>query len=44
MLIQQARANQWKPGELMARGREMGLEVDGGLRMLVEMYMQQHAG
>lgn len=44
VLIQQARANKWKPDELIAKGREMGLEVDGGLRMLVEMYMQQHGG
>jgi uncharacterized protein (TIGR01244 family) len=42
VLLQQARANKWKPEELIARGREMGLEVDGGLRMLVETYMQQH--
>jgi uncharacterized protein (TIGR01244 family) len=42
VLLQQARANNWKPEELMAKGRELGLEIDGGLRMMVETYMQQH--
>jgi uncharacterized protein (TIGR01244 family) len=42
VLLQQARANQWKPEEVIARGKAMGLEVDGGLRMLVETYLQQH--
>lgn len=41
VLLQQARANHWKPEEVIARGREMGLEVDGGLRMMVESYLQQ---
>jgi uncharacterized protein (TIGR01244 family) len=43
VLLQQARANNWKPEEVIARGKEMGLEVDGGLRMLVETYLRQHA-
>lgn len=43
VLIQQARLNRWKPEEVFARGKAMGLEVDGGLRMLVEVYMQQQA-
>jgi uncharacterized protein (TIGR01244 family) len=42
VLLQQARANNWKPEEAIARGKAMGLEVDGGLRMLVETYLQQH--
>jgi uncharacterized protein (TIGR01244 family) len=42
VLLQQARANQWKPEEVIARGKAMGLEVDGGLRTLVETYLQQH--
>lgn len=41
VLLQQARANRWKPEEVIARGREMGLDVEGGLRMLVETYLQQ---
>ncbi len=43
VLLQQARANHWKPEEAIARGKAMGLEVDGGLRTLVETYLQQHA-
>lgn len=39
-LIQQARANGWKPEEALARGKAMGLDVDGGLRILVEAYLQ----
>ncbi|MHB1556587.1 MAG: protein tyrosine phosphatase family protein [Isosphaeraceae bacterium] len=39
-LIQQARANGWKPEETVVLGQSMGLEVDGGLRMLVEVYLQ----
>ncbi len=42
VLIQQARANHWKPEEAIAKGRAMGLDVDGGLRTLVETYLQQH--
>lgn len=41
VLLQQARANRWRPEEVIARGREMGLDVEGGLRMLVETYLQQ---
>ena len=41
VLLQQARANKWKPEEVVARGKAMGLEVNGGLRMLVETYLQQ---
>jgi uncharacterized protein (TIGR01244 family) len=43
VLIQQARANKWKPEEAIAKGKAMGLDVDGGLRTLVETYLQQHA-
>ncbi len=42
VLIQQARANGWKPEEAVAKGKAMGLDVDGGLRTLVESYLQQH--
>lgn len=42
VLLQQARANQWKPEEAIAKGRAMGLEVEGGLRMMVENYIRQH--
>jgi uncharacterized protein (TIGR01244 family) len=40
VLIQQARANKWKPEEAIAKGKAMGLDVDGGLRTLVESYLQ----
>jgi uncharacterized protein (TIGR01244 family) len=43
VLIQQARANKWKPEEAIARGKGMGLDVDGGLRTIVETYLRQHA-
>ena len=43
VLLQQARANKWTPDEALAKGQEMGLAVDGGLRALVEAYLQQHA-
>src|SRR4051812_5148206 len=36
VLIQQAKAQKWSADEAVARGKAMGLEVDGGLRMLVE--------
>lgn len=42
VLIQQARANGWKPEEAIAKGKAMGLDVDGGLRTLVETYWHQH--
>ena len=43
VLLQQARANEWKPEEVDRQGKAMGLEVDGGLRMLVEILHEQHA-
>jgi uncharacterized protein (TIGR01244 family) len=43
VLIQQARANKWKPEEAIAKGKAMGLDVGGGLRSLVEGYLQQNA-
>lgn len=43
VLLQQARAQGWKPDEVVAKGKAMGLDVDGGLRMLVETYLHQHA-
>jgi uncharacterized protein (TIGR01244 family) len=40
LLIQQARANNWTAEETIAKGKAMGLEVDGGLRAMVEAYLQ----
>jgi uncharacterized protein (TIGR01244 family) len=42
LLLQQARANGWGAAEAIARGKAMGLEVDGGLRTLVETYLRDH--
>jgi uncharacterized protein (TIGR01244 family) len=42
LLLQQARANKWSADEVVAKGKAMGLEVDGGLRMLVESYLREH--
>ena len=40
VLLQQARANKWKAAEVLANGKAMGLEVDGGLKALVESYLK----
>ena len=41
VLLQQARANKWSAAEVVAKGKAMGLEVDGGLKMLVESYLSE---
>lgn len=41
LLLQQARANHWSPDEVFAKGKGLGLDVDGGLKMLVESYLSQ---
>lgn len=40
LLLQQARANNWSADEAVAKGKAMGLEVDGGLKTLVETYLK----
>ncbi len=42
VLIHQAKANGWTAAEAAARGRGLGLEVNGGLRAIVENYMDDH--
>jgi protein tyrosine phosphatase (PTP) superfamily phosphohydrolase (DUF442 family) len=42
VLLQQARANKWTAAETIGKGKAMGLDVDGGLRTLVEAYLQEH--
>jgi uncharacterized protein (TIGR01244 family) len=42
VLLHQAKANSWKNDEVFAKGKEMGLELDGGLRTLVENYLKEH--
>jgi uncharacterized protein (TIGR01244 family) len=40
LLLQQARAHKWTTTEVFAKGKEMGLELDGGLKMLVQHFLQ----
>jgi len=40
VLLQQARAQHWASEEVFAKGKEIGLEVDGGLKMLVDRFLQ----
>ena len=42
VLIHQAEANGWSAAEAAAKGRGLGLEVDGGLRSIVENYLDDH--
>jgi uncharacterized protein (TIGR01244 family) len=42
VLIHQAGVNGWSAGEAAAKGRGLGLEVDGGLRAIVENYLDDH--
>jgi uncharacterized protein (TIGR01244 family) len=40
LLLHQARAQKWSADEVFAKGKAMGLEVDGGLKTLVETYLK----
>jgi uncharacterized protein (TIGR01244 family) len=40
LLLQQARAQKWTNDQVVAKGKAMGLEIDGGLRLLVEHFLQ----
>lgn len=42
VLIHQARVHDWSAAEAPAKGRGIGLEVDGGLRTIVENYLDDH--
>ena len=42
VLIQQAEVQGWAAGEAAAKGRGLGLEVEGGLRAIVEKYLDDH--
>lgn len=42
VLIHQAKAHGWPAAEAVERGRALGLNVEGGLRGLVEQYLSQH--
>jgi uncharacterized protein (TIGR01244 family) len=40
LLLQQARAQKWTNAEVFAKGEEMGLEIDGALKMMVDQFLQ----
>jgi uncharacterized protein (TIGR01244 family) len=42
VLIHEAQKKGWQAEEAIAKGRPLGLEIDGGLRLLVEHYLQTH--
>jgi uncharacterized protein (TIGR01244 family) len=42
VLIREAQARGWAPDEAVTQGRAIGLDVDGGLRALVENYLRDH--
>jgi uncharacterized protein (TIGR01244 family) len=42
VLLHQAIHERWEPQEVVSKGRAMGLEVEGGLRTMVENYLQEH--
>jgi uncharacterized protein (TIGR01244 family) len=44
VLLQQAKANNWNASDVISKGKAMGLEVEGGLKMLIESYLKQGAG
>jgi uncharacterized protein (TIGR01244 family) len=44
VLIREALAKKWGAEEAVAKGRALGLDVDGGLRLLVEHYLQTRPG
>jgi uncharacterized protein (TIGR01244 family) len=39
LLLQQARAQKWTNAEVFAKGKAMGLEIEGGLKMMVEHFL-----
>ena len=42
VLLYEALSNGWMPSEAAAKGAAMGLQVDGGLRTMVETYLDDH--
>jgi len=42
VLLDQAQRNGWTADDAVAKGKAMGLEVEGGLRTLVENYLRAH--
>jgi uncharacterized protein (TIGR01244 family) len=44
VLLYEARRQGWSRDEAIAKGKAMGLDVEGGLRTLVEDYLGKHGG
>lgn len=42
VLLHQAQTQGWPPEQAIAAGQAMGLHVEGGLRLMVELYLAQH--
>lgn len=42
VLLHLARSEGWPAAEALERGRRMGLAVEGGLRAIVEQYLNEH--
>jgi len=41
VLLHQAKVHSWSPDEVFSKGKELGLDVEGGLRTLVENYLKE---
>jgi uncharacterized protein (TIGR01244 family) len=44
VLLHLAKGRNWGADEALTKGRELGLDLDGGLRTLVENYLRTQAG
>jgi uncharacterized protein (TIGR01244 family) len=42
VLIREAKAHDWNAAEAMAKSPALGLELEGGLRIMVESYLRSH--
>jgi uncharacterized protein (TIGR01244 family) len=42
VLLQKALAHGWTSAEAASKGKELGLDVDGNLRVMVETYLDDH--
>ncbi len=41
LLLHQARVHKWTTEEVIAKGKAVGLDVDGGLKLLVETFLRE---
>ena len=44
VFLRQARANGWGPDDVQSKAAELGLAVEGNLRLMVEDYLRQRGG